>query len=325
MKKLTNNLHKKREGVIHSFKNKHIGVIGDIMLDHYIVGDVERISPEAPIPVVCSSEETEVLGGAANVAANVVALGGAVSLLGILGEDDAGKKILKECKRLNVDTSGVVISKKRPTTQKIRIVAHGQQIVRVDREEVKENSNKEHDCLVAYIQECIADWDGVVISDYAKGVVTKPLVRAVIAEARKKGIPVIGDIKPAQFSFCKNITLVAPNKKEAFEVAQTLDVKKAGRLIQKKLGCHVLLTCGSDGLSLFTGSRAYAFPATAGGVVETTGAGDTVTATAALALASKTPLRDVAFLANSAGGIVSGKMGVATVSPKELITYVLKN
>lgn len=306
------------------FKGKRIGVLGDLMLDQYILGDVERISPEAPVPVLVVGKEFFVPGGAGNVAANIAALGGKVFVSGAIGKDEAGNILINKFKAKNIDTGGVIKIANSPTTQKVRILARGQQLVRIDRENNLDIVTEIKKKIVSFVSKYIRDWDGLVISDYAKGFVSKNLTQAVINLARRYKKPVIGDTKPKHAHYFKNVTLLAPNHKEAVEIAGNEDIKKAGKIIQKKLNCSVLITQGPQGMSLFEKNKVEWFPAKAKEVFDVTGAGDTVTAILALCLASGLNLRAATIMANHAAGIVVAKRGTATVSIEELI-YDLKN
>lgn len=302
---------------IDHFTRARIGVVGDVMLDRFVWGNAERISPEAPVPLVSIHHETFVLGGASNVASNAVSLGGKVSLLGLIGDDEAGVKVQELCEQFGIDAF-LARDAERPTTQKMRIVASGQQILRVDREVTAPLGRRFEILLKEQTIQRIPELDALVISDYAKGTLTRGLVKTAIKCAWELGKPIIGDLKPVNFSFCRGMTVTAPNEKEALEASGEKTVVSAGRVLQEKFGCVVLITRGEKGVSLFSHGAHCDFPAAVADVADATGAGDTVTAVLALALAVGLPLKEAAYLANAAGGIVVRKVGVASVSPDEL-------
>jgi len=304
--------------IIDNFKGKKIGVIGDLMLDHFIWGDVERISPEAPIPIVLATRESFMPGGAGNTAANISALGGKVFVVGLVGKDSAGKTLLSEFKKRGIETGGVAEHAQKPTTQKIRIVARTQQIVRVDKEDSQCISNDTEKKLLEFIASHIKKWDGIVVSDYAKGLITKNLVETLVKLAVKYKKPIIGDIKPEHAPFFKNVTLLTPNHKEALAIAGASDIKEAGKIIQKQLNCSILLTQGAEGVTLFENKKITHFPAMAREVFDVSGAGDTVAAVATLAFTAGADLEQASIIANHAAGIAVGKLGTATVKPEEL-------
>ncbi len=308
--------------IVNNFKGKKIGVIGDLMLDHFIWGDVERISPEAPVPVVLVARESFVPGGAGNTAANIAALGGKAFIVGLVGKDFAGKTLLEEFKKHGVKTEGVIEHSQKPTIQKIRVIAQGQQIVRVDKEDAKYVDGDVGKKLLEFIALNIKEWDGLVVSDYAKGLINKNLAEAIINLAIKYKKPIIGDVKPKHAPFFKNATLLSPNHKEALEISGASDIKKAGKIIQKQLNCSVLLTQGAEGATLFENNKIKHFSAVTREVFDVSGAGDTVVAAAALALAAGANLEQAAVIANYAAGIAVGKLGTAVVLPGELKQYL---
>ena len=308
--------------IINDFKGKKIGVIGDLMLDHFIWGDVERISPEAPVPVVLVARESFVPGGAGNTAANITALGGRAFVVGLIGNDFAGKTLFSEFKKRGVETGGVIKHFQKPTTQKIRVVARTQQVVRVDKENSQYIDNDTEKRLLAFVASHIKEWDGIVVSDYAKGLITENLSKTVVNLAIKYKKPIIGDVKPKHALFFKNATLLSPNHKESLAMSGADNINEAGKIIQKQLNCSVLLTRGAEGVTLFENNKIKSFPATTREVFDVSGAGDTVVAAAALALAAGANLEQASIIANHAAGIVVGKLGTAVVSPKELKQYL---
>ena len=297
------------------------------MLDHFIVGDTDRISPEAPVPVVHAKEEILSPGGAGNVASNIAALGGKVSLVGLLGSDTAAGQLFHEFKIRKVNT-GCVIKVPGPTIQKIRVIARSQQIVRIDKEKIMTFGSRIEKKIIKFIYDNISDWDSLVISNYAKGLINKNLASKIIGLARKKNKPVVADIgstNPKEFFYFKGVTIFAPNYKEASQIAGTDDLVKAGKYIQKRLHCDVVITQGSQGVTLFEKNKIAHFPAVAKEVFDVTGAGDTLVAVIALSLASGANLREAVYLANCAAGIAVGKLGTGGISLNELKNQLNKD
>ena len=230
--------------------------------------------------------------------------------------------MLSELEKLGIKTEGVLQNTDKPTTQKIRIIARTQQIVRVDKENAQYiNSNIEKK-LLEFISLHIKDWDAIVVSDYAKGIITKNFAENVVNLAVKYKKPIICDVKPKHASFFKNATLLSPNQKESLAMAGVNDINEAGKIIQKQLNCSVLLTRGAEGVTLFENNKIKHFSATAREVFDVSGAGDTVVAVATLALAAGADLEQASIIANHAAGIVVGKLGTATITPKELTQYL---
>jgi D-beta-D-heptose 7-phosphate kinase/D-beta-D-heptose 1-phosphate adenosyltransferase len=305
-------------------RGRRILVLGDVMLDEFVWGHVTRISPEAPVPVVRVTSETFHLGGAGNVAANVRALGGGAVLAGAVGEDAAGGRVREALAAAGVEPRLAALGGGRPTTVKTRIVAHSQQVVRADREDASDLPARAEAALVEAVRGEIASCAALVISDYQKGVVTAPLLRRVLPLARR--VPVLVDPKVRHFRLYRGVTVVTPNLLETEQVtglpihgpAQLL---AAGRRVLSLLGCRaVLVTRGEQGMSLFERGRPpMHVPAAAREVFDVTGAGDTVVATMALALAAGASLPEAAVLANCAAGVVVGKVGTAQATPRELL------
>lgn len=307
--------------IVDNFKGKKIGVIGDLMLDHFIWGDVERISPEAPVPVVLVAKESFVPGGAGNTAANISALGGEAFIVGLVGKDFAGKNLFEEFEKCGIKTEGIIEYSQKPTTQKIRVVARGQQVVRIDKEDVQYINSDIEKKLLEFVNSHIKEWDGLVISDYAKGLITKNLVETIINLAVKYEKPIIGDAKPKHALFFKNVTALSPNHKEALAMAKVSDIEEAGKIIQKQLNCSVLLTQGAEGVTLFEDDEIKHFSSLAKEVFDVSGAGDTVVAAACLSLAAGANLEEATIIANHAAGIAVSKLGTATVAIEELKQY----
>jgi D-glycero-beta-D-manno-heptose-7-phosphate kinase len=314
------------------FEDVRLLVIGDIMLDHYIWGRVDRISPEAPVPVVAVSNESIHLGGAANVAQNVVSLGGKVDLCGVIGKDDFGDRILRELKRLKIRTEGVVLDGERPTTKKTRVIAHNQQVVRFDREERQALPERIRRNILEFVTGRIRHLDGLVISDYAKGVISAELMKELIGLAHQNGVRIIVDPKVSHMPFYKGVHVITPNMIEACGAAGVEhgsggledDLLMAGRILLDRLGCQgVLITRGEHGMSLFeSDGKVTHIPTVAREVYDVTGAGDTVIATMALGLGSGAAMREAAILANYAAGIVVGIVGTATVQRSQLSHFL---
>ena len=310
---------------IKKFKGGKVLVIGDLILDQYIWGPVSRISPEAPVPIVNVSSETMHLGGAANVSNNVRSLGGRVELCGVIGTDDAGRQFTEVLRSHGIGSDGVVTDRDRPTTRKTRIVAHNQQLVRFDVERCHAISGVLEARISRYVAACIRSVAAVVVSDYAKGVITARVMADVIGLADRHKIPVIVDPKVRHIDYYKGVTVLTPNHMEAIHAAglQGEDentLLEAGRQLYQRLGCRaVLITRGERGMSLFeAGGRVTHIPTVARQVYDVTGAGDTVVATLALALAAGAPMRHAAQLSNYAAGIVVGMLGTGTVTPAQL-------
>ncbi len=300
-------------------------VVGDLMLDHFVVGSVERISPEAPVPVVRFAREDYRLGGAANVAANLQALGARVEVIGLVGKDPEGDRLREALERAGVGTTGLVTDPARCTTRKTRVVtSRNQQVARIDYESDAESSGEVAAALVAQIERLTPTARAVLVSDYLKGTVSREVAAAAIRAARAARIPVTVDPKVPHSGYYQGATLVTPNHHEAEAVSHMRirgdgDVPACAKRVSEVTGCeNVLITRGEHGMWLHTPHGDTAFPAEAREVSDVTGAGDTVIATLTLALASGASLKDAARLANRAAGIVVGKFGPATVSIDEL-------
>ena len=309
--------------IVGKFSKQNICVIGDLMADYYIFGDTNRISSEAPMPVVLVKEEKMVPGGASNVAANVAALGGKVTIIGLIGKDFAGRELMEELRQRKINTAGVIASSKHPTIQKFRVIARGQQLVRYDKEKPKFINKILERRILKFIENNIRDWDVIVASDYAKGLFSESLAKNFFAIARKYKKPVVSDPKK-NFSFFKGSLVMAPNKNEAEEImgksiSKKKDLESAGKYLSKNFNSNILITLGSGGMMLFENKKSFYFPSRAKEVFDVTGAGDTVMAGLALSVASGATLKQAAQIANLAAGIVVGKIGTATVSSLELI------
>ena len=313
--------------LVNRFRRKHLLVVGDLMLDRFIWGEVERISPEAPVPVVRVVSESHRLGGAANVIHNIRGLGGGVTACGVVGKDEPGKLLLSDLKLIGSSSSGVFAESRFMTTQKSRLIARPrhQQLVRLDHENDGDISEKVCEKIRQFVKRRMSRCDAVVISDYGKGVVHPELLEVISESVLKLGIPCVVDPKKENFDRYRNVTLVTPNKEEAGEAAgmtihDQASLERVGDMLLKKWQANaVLVTRGQEGMSLFRhdGSIGY-FPTAAKEVFDVTGAGDTVVATCALTLASGGTYEDAATLANLAAGIVVGEVGTANVPEDRL-------
>lgn len=310
---------------VERFPQAGILVIGDLILDHYVWGKVSRISPEAPVPVVHVDSESLQLGGAANVYHNILSLGGRAELCGIVGSDEGGRRLLQELGVHRRGRGGVIIDADRPTTRKTRVIAHNQQVVRFDVERRSEIKASLHRRLIRYVESRLREVTCLVVSDYAKGVVTPGLMADLTRLAVLRRIPILVDPKVEHMAYYKGVTAVTPNHHEATQAAGLLSdderaISEAGELLRQRLGCQcVLVTRGEKGMTLFEADGARLDIATAARqVYDVTGAGDTVVATLALALATGASFRDAAILANHAAGIVVGMVGTATPTPEQL-------
>ena len=309
-------------GIINQFRKKRILVIGDLMLDKYIWGNVSRISPEAPVQVVNVKKETYLPGGAANVANNISALGGKALLIGLVGNDIPNSMLLSLLKKKAVEIQGIIHHKNKPTTQKIRVIANNQQLLRVDYENREYINQEEEKRIMKYIKIIISKIDVVIISDYAKGLITKTLMQGIIRIAKQNNVDIIVDPKPKHVQYYRNVTLVTPNHKEACEMIgiekKNNSLEKTGREISRMLNANILITRGEKGMTLFEASKITNIPTKAKEVYDVTGAGDTVVAALGLAMGAKASLKQAAIIANHAAGITVGKVGASTVSLKEL-------
>ena len=307
-------------------QGKRIVVIGDVMLDVYLTGDVERISPEAPVPVVRVRERKHALGGAANVAQNVIEIGARCDLVGAVGDDAGGATLRRMLGTIGAESDSL-ISVARATTMKTRIVARSQQLVRVDEEEDADLAGEEVERILVVARDAVANADALVLEDYNKGVLVPELIRAAIDLAVARGLPVVVDPKFRNFFAYQGATVFKPNRRElesALGAAVDVDHPETLPATLARLGVeHILLTLGDRGMALFSAQGEVARIATvAREVYDVVGAGDTVTAYLASMLAAGGSVAEAAVIANVAAGIEVGKLGAATVSPVELLEYV---
>jgi D-beta-D-heptose 7-phosphate kinase/D-beta-D-heptose 1-phosphate adenosyltransferase len=311
--------------IIEKFKGRRILVAGDVMLDRYLWGMVSRISPEAPVPVVDVRSETYRLGGAANVARNVLSVGAVPVLVGAVGADDAAAKLEAQMDEAGVSHEDLVVDETRKTTIKTRIVAHNQQVVRADEETRHELAGEALERMREAIAAKIESCDGVIISDYAKGALPRLIVEETIGKTKSLGIPACVDPQDSRMDYYKGATVITPNSKQAaagFGVVDIDDgnIAEVGTGLLKRLGCEgVLITRGSRGMALFeaSGQETY-LEALAKKVYDVTGAGDTVVSVFAVALAAGASQVQAADLSNHAASIVVGELGTACVTGDEL-------
>ena len=303
----------------------HILVVGDAMLDRFIAGRVTRISPEAPVPVVMFDHESHRIGGAANVAHNVTGLGGRATLVAVTGQDEAAATLAHACRDAGISPA-FVGDAARPTTTKVRIVTErNQQVARIDYEMDTEIAGDVEQRVVSAVQQRASDASAIVISDYLKGCVTSRVVRAAVAAGKERQIPVLVDPKIPHIDYYAGATVITPNHHEA-EIAANMRVRTddkardAARVFLERSGCGaVLMTRGDQGMWLLGSGVEGSLPASAREVADVTGAGDTVIATLALALAAGATLAEAARLANEAAGVAVAKFGPAVVTPAELL------
>ncbi len=316
--------------ILPALKGQKVLIIGDVMLDHYVIGSVDRISPEAPVPVVQVTEEKYLLGGAGNVARNIVALGGEPHLTGFVGADEEGKVFDQLCTDSEIPCS-LYQADDRPTTKKTRVMAHNQQMVRVDREKTTDYSDLIMDDLFCFLENEICDYKVVILSDYGKGMLSKKFFERFwkLLEDKNHKPHVLVDPKTVNYDRYKAVSLLTPNSKEAGEgagmpVKTKADVLEAGRRLFDRLHPdHLLITLGGDGMALFESRDVVRHvPTFARKVFDVTGAGDTVIATLGLGLASGLDPLTSAVLANYAAGIVVGQVGAATATVDELAEAV---
>jgi D-beta-D-heptose 7-phosphate kinase/D-beta-D-heptose 1-phosphate adenosyltransferase len=307
-------------------------ILGDIMLDEYLLGMVDRISPEAPVPVVEITSSKQLLGGAANVAANIRALGEQPILLGVVGPDEASSKLNGLLQQKDITDDAVITDDSRQTTIKTRVIAHGQQVVRADREDRHELSPEAERRTLDKFASWADDIQAVIISDYGKGVITASLLEKVIQICQDKNIFIAVDPKETHFFNYRRVSLITPNHHEAgFAYGQRIrtesDLMEVGAGLLKRLEARsILITRGQDGMSLFQdGADPTHIPAFARKVFDVTGAGDTVIATFVAAVCAGADLVEAAVVANAAAGITIGEIGTASVTPHQLRHELLLN
>lgn len=313
---------------IERFSDQTVLIFGDVMLDEYLSGSAERISPEAPVPVVRVDGESRLAGGAGNVARNIRSLGAMPLLIAARGNDDYGAS-LERCLQ-DEDIGGRLLTlEERTTTIKTRVLARQQQVVRIDREDRAPIAPEQMKKLLRLVDDFLPSCRAVVISDYGKGMICRQSMSHILEQARKRNLPVLVDPKPCNFQLYKGATLLTPNAKETGEsvnmpVSSPIEIIRAGRSIMQRLGCkHLVTTLGSLGMAVFEGQHSiHRIPTMARQVFDVTGAGDTVISTLALGAAAGVPLVTACLLANYAAGLVVAKVGAATASPNQLAEAV---
>lgn len=312
--------------IVSNFRDKNILVIGDLILDEFIWGKVSRISPEAPVPVVWVKSESFMPGGASNVANNINSLGGRAHMVGVVGKDDRAGILRGELGHRGVNVDGVFSDAERPTILKTRVIAHQQQVVRIDKEKVDPIHESTIKKIVSFVENVIDDMDGIVIEDYGKGLISPALLNKIVPLAKKKGKIIAVDPKEEHFSYYKGVTVLTPNEHEAaravrYEIKDDATLKKAGFDLLGKLKARViLLTLGENGMMVFEQGKApKKIETIAQEVYDVSGAGDTVAATFTLSLISGANTIQAAHIANCAAGIVVGKVGVALATQDEVV------
>ncbi|MBU2591241.1 MAG: D-glycero-beta-D-manno-heptose-7-phosphate kinase, partial [Nitrospinae bacterium] len=315
--------------IIASLKGHRIIVVGDLILDEYIWGSLERISPEAPVGIIESKSENLALGGAANVANNLIALGLNVDIFGVIGKDQKGKELTKLLKKRGVVIDGIVEDESRHTTNKIRVIANHQQILRIDREKRDDLSAAVRKKLLKAVSSKMNKVDGIILSDYGKGVVTEEFVKELVEVAKKHNKKIIADPKGSDYSKYKGVAIVTPNKKEASEAAgikidSEKSLKEAAQKILKMFkGEALLITRGDEGMSLFKKDMSLAHISTvAKEVYDVSGAGDTVISVFAGLFFNGLDMVEAVEIANIAAGIEVGKIGTAVVTGSEIIERI---
>ena len=331
--------------IISKFSKTKILVIGDLILDQYIWGNVDRVSPEAPVPVVWGNKRDYIPGGAANVASNIIALGGKAALCGVVGDTfhPTTKRFLDEVKKRGIEIAGIFSEKDRETTLKTRIIAGHQQVVRVDWEDIHNIKGETNNGLRRFISKNIKNFDAIIIEDYGKGLLDRDLTETIIQEANAAKKIITVDPKEENFDCYYKATCITPNRKEtenAIRYLKMRDAENKFKIYQEKLLSHgdiikageailghlklesLLITLGEDGMWIFEKGKNKHIPTVAQEVFDVSGAGDTVIATFSMAMALGASKFDAATIANFAAGIVVGKLGTATTTRKELLERI---
>jgi D-beta-D-heptose 7-phosphate kinase/D-beta-D-heptose 1-phosphate adenosyltransferase len=311
------------------FDRLNILVVGDLMLDRFVWGSVSRISPEAPVPIVEVTSESDMPGGSANVVSNLAALGARTYVCGMVGDDRIGQILRSKLTNTMTDLEGIMVNPKRATTLKTRIIAHNQQMVRVDKENSGEVGSRETSRLIAYVKSIIRTIDAIIVEDYGKGLVTQPLISELIRLCKKHGTIISVDPKMGHRLDYKGITAITPNRAEALwlagvESGERVTLDRVGKSLLARLACMgILITLGEQGMCLFQKGRSPAsIPTTAREVYDVSGAGDTVISAFTAALAAGAPMEEAAIVANYAAGVVVGKVGTATAGRSEIIEAI---
>lgn len=312
-----------------NFKDKKIAIIGDLMLDGYFWGDVSRVSPEAPVPVVEIDNEFFRFGGAANVALNVLKLGGNPILLGVIGDDNDGQILLNLMKDVGIKSNGIFVDKTRPTSNKTRVIAGTQHVVRIDKESKENINNVLQKKIIDLLEENIPNLDAIILQDYNKGVLTEELISSVISIGNKNNIIVAVDPKFINFHKFQSATVFKPNKKESedilgMRIITDEDISFAGKKLLELLNPkYVLLTLGSKGIALFQKDKnEIRVPTKARNVADVSGAGDTVISTLTYALTAGALIEEAAYIANYAGGLVCEEVGIVPIESDKLFSVL---
>jgi rfaE bifunctional protein kinase chain/domain len=315
--------------ILDNAKGRHIAVIGDLMLDRYLWGHVSRISPEAPVPVVEIESESIGLGGAGNVVSNLHTLGARPIPFGAVGQDSAGEVLCGILRNICADVRGILKISTRPTSEKTRIIASDQHVVRADRESVIDLSESEADALISALEDVLPDVDAVILQDYNKGVITPQVIEGAVAAAQRQGVPIAVDPKFNNFFAFKGVTVFKPNTKEieavlGIRLASDSQIEEAGRMIFERLGCrHILVTRGDQGMTLFHDPHKVEHIRTRTMKVhDVSGAGDTVISTLVVGMTGGASLNESAVLANYAAGIACGEVGVVSIERDRLISTI---
>lgn len=320
---------KKLNKLKNSFKKKRVVVVGDMMLDYYFWGKINRISPEAPVPVVEIENEFARFGGAMNVAYNLKSLGAESIPIGVIGNDQQGKDLIKLMKDAAINREGIFIDTKRPTTSKSRVIANNQHVVRIDKENTISIPVQLENKIISFLKKEIKMIDAIILEDYNKGVLTQNLIGKIISLANENKKVITVDPKFNNFFAFQNVTVFKPNRKETedifgIKIRTAEDVSLAGNLLLEKLNCkYALLTLGEEGIALFEkGKPERRVPTKARKVADVSGAGDTVISTLTMALASGADIYDAAYLANYAGGLVCEEVGIVPIELEKLFSSV---
>ena len=314
-----------------NLNGKRIAIIGDMMLDIYYRGEVKRISPEAPVPIVEVENEFFRFGGAANCALNILSLGGIPEPIGVIGYDSFGTIFTSLLSELNISSKGILVDDNRPTTAKTRVIADKQHVVRIDKESKLNINSDLSSQIFNHLEEIIDSLDGIIFQDYNKGVLDVSLIQRINSLAQKNNIMVTVDPKFHNFFAYKNVSVFKPNRKEAedalgLKIKTNDDISQAGKILLDKLNAdNVLLTLGSEGIAVFEkGKPEKRMPTKARKVADVSGAGDTVISTLTLALAAGADIIEASYLANYAGGIVCEEVGIVPIEADKLFNTIIQ-
>jgi rfaE bifunctional protein kinase chain/domain len=311
-----------------NFKGKKIAVIGDMMLDCYFWGEVKRISPEAPVPVVEVDNEFYRFGGAANCALNITRLEGIPVPVGLIGKENYGSIFLSLLDESGIDATGILVDDSRPTTAKTRVIADNQHVVRIDKESKEYISRESEQKILTFLDQHISSLHGIILQDYNKGILTPKLIQKVISLANKNNILITVDPKFNNFFSYKNVTVFKPNRKEAgdvlgMQIRTDAEISIAGKKLLSKLNAkYILLTLGEGGIAVFEKGKEYRMPTQARKVADVSGAGDTVISTLTMALAAGANILEASYLANYAGGLVCEEVGIIPIEIEKLFSTV---